>query len=83
MILLKYLDQSYPISAIIEKLKSLIVNHPSILNDKTQTDQDEQMFQLFGTTDKSGMISNDPIKIIEKPIYNWVLAMRCSMKNQF
>jgi hypothetical protein len=28
------------------------------------------MFQLFGTTDKSGMISNDPIKIIEKPIYN-------------
>jgi hypothetical protein len=32
------------------------------------------MFQLFGTTDKSGMISNDPIKIIEKPIYNWVLA---------
>jgi hypothetical protein len=46
-------------------LKSLIINHPSIWADKTQTDQDEQMFQLFGTTDKSGMISNDQLKLLK------------------
>jgi hypothetical protein len=40
------------------------VNHPSIWADKTQTDQDE-CFNYLAQTDKSGMISNDPIKLLK------------------
>ena len=63
-------------SAIIGEVEIIdcVINHESIWAEKTQTDQDKQMFQLFGRTDKSGKVSDDSIKIIGKPIYNWVLA---------
>jgi len=72
----KTFESNLPYSAIIGEVDIVdcVINHESIWAEKTETDQDQQMFQLFGRTDKSGKISNDPIKIIGKPTYNWVLA---------
>jgi hypothetical protein len=63
-------------SAIIGEVEIIdcVINHPSVWAEKTETDQDEEMFRLFGRTDKTGLVSDKPIKIIGKPIYNWVLA---------
>lgn len=63
-------------SAIIGEVEIVdcVINHPSIWAEKTETDQDEEMFRLFGRTDNTGLVSDKPIKIIGKPIWNWVLA---------
>lgn len=57
--LLKYLDQSYPISAIIGEVEIIdcVINHPSIWAEKTE-----------------GVLVGNQFIHNEKPIYNWVLS---------
>lgn len=72
----KTFESNLHYSAIIGEVEIIdcVINHPSIWAEKTETDQDGEMFRLFGRTDKKGLVSDEPIKIIGKPIWNWVLA---------
>jgi len=59
--LIKYLDESFPISAIIGEVEIIdcVINNPSIWAEKTE---------VIGKTIENEILYNG------KPIYNWVLA---------